>query len=66
VDRAETAFKDRVKDVCVKPFKLLVLEPILQAMTLYMWVCRRPGGRSDLADVLAVCLQLGRSYMAGE
>jgi hypothetical protein len=42
VDRAETAFKDRVKDVCVKPFKLLVLEPILQAMTLYMWVCRRP------------------------
>jgi len=36
LDRAETAFKDRVKDVCVKPFKLLVLEPILQAMTLYM------------------------------
>lgn len=36
LDRTENSFKDRARDVLVKPFKLLIQEPILQALTVYM------------------------------
>ena len=65
VDRTEHAFKDRAKDILVKPFKLLAMEPILQAVTVYMCVGQvevKPLN-SRVAKQVSIPIQVFRLWM---